>query len=371
MKSFKINVNPEIMKWAIETMNIPEDEIIKKLKINKDVLNDWLMNKDKPTYVQLQKFSKLAGMSPLIFLYDKIPEEEPNKIFRNYNGNNNKKSYKTLKTIKHVEFLQNIAGELYDNLNKNKEADIEEYNIKYKPEDIAEIERKKFSNFSGQKKFRDKYDALNKFRNEIENNNIIVMQFPFSDIRGFSLINKKPFFIVLNSKNNPESRIFTLFHEYAHLLLREGELNNYNINNDEIERWCDNFSSYFLISDDIINDYYSKFNGSIYKIAHKISNQYKLSYSMIFYRFYKLGYIGEIEYKEYIENLKNIENNKNIDNKKSGENYINKIKHNYGNKFINLVFENYENNEITLNDALTYLNIKLDSMNKLIALANQ
>jgi len=371
MKSFKIKINPEIIKWVIKTMNIPEDEIIKKLKINKNILNSWLTNKDKPTYVQLQKFSKLAGMSPLIFLYDKIPDEEPDKIFRNYNSQN-KKSYKTLKAIKHIEFLQNIAGELYDNLNKSKEADIEKYNIKYKPEDLAEIERQKFSNFSDQKKFKNKYETLNKFRNEIENNNIIVMQFPFSDIRGFSLINKKPYFIVLNSKDNPESRLFTLFHEYAHLLLRESELNNYYINiNNEIERWCDNFASYFLITDDIINDYYNKSNGSIDEIANKISNQYKLSYSMIFYRFYKLGYIRESEYREYIETSKNIENNKNIDNKNGGGNYIIKIKHNYGNKFINLVFENYENNEITLNDALTYLNIKLSSMDKLIVSVNQ
>ncbi|MGE9810079.1 hypothetical protein ACLIKE_01900, partial [Ferroplasma acidiphilum] len=109
MKSFKVNVNPEILKWSIETMNIPEDEIIKTLNINKTLLNNWLKNREKLTYVQLQKFSRLAGMSPLIFLSDKVPEEKPGKIFRNYNDNN-KKSYKTLKTIKRIEFLQNIAG---------------------------------------------------------------------------------------------------------------------------------------------------------------------------------------------------------------------------------------------------------------------
>jgi len=365
MKSFKVNVNPEILKWSIETMNIPEDEIIKTLNINKTLLNNWLKNREKLTYVQLQKFSKLAGMSPLIFLSDKIPEEKPGKIFRNYNDNN-KKSYKTLKTIKRIEFLQNIAGELYDNINKSREADIEKYNVKYRPEDIAAIERKKFSNFSEQKKFRSVYEALNKFKSEVENNNIIIMQFPFNDIRGFSLINKKPYFIVLNSKENPESRIFTLFHEYAHLLLYEDESNTDNASkDDEIETWCNNFASYFLLTDDIIKECYNKFDGSVYDKAHKISSQYKLSRSMIFYRFYKLGYTDEDTFKKYIADSKN------IDDRGGGGNYITKIKSNYGYKFINLVFENYRENEITLSDVLTYLDIKLESMHKLRSMLNQ
>ncbi len=365
MKSFKVNVNPEVIKWSMETINIPEDIILKRLHTNKNIFDSWLMNKDTPTYVQLQAFAKLAGVSPLIFLSDKIPEEKPGTIFRNYTENN-KRSYKTLKTIKRIEFLQNIAEELYDNLNENKEANIEKYNIKSKSEEIAEIERKKFSDFSAQKEFKNKYNALNKFRTEVENNNIIVMQFPFTDIRGFSLINKKPFFIVLNSKDTPESRIFTLFHEYAHLLLQESELNNYIINGDDkIEKWCDSFASYFLIADDILNHYFKISNSNIYKTASKISSQYKLSFSMILYRFYKLGYIDSNDYNKFLDARKN------KDNKKGGGNYIIKTKSNYGDKFINLVFENYERQEITLNDALNYLNIKLASMDKLIALVNQ
>ena len=366
MKSFKVKVNSEVLKWSTQTMNIPEDKILKSVKINKNILDKWLYKEGRPTYVQLQTFSKLSGMSPLIFLSDKIPEEKPGKIFRNY-GDNNKKSYKTLKTIKRIEFLQNIAGELYDNLNRNKETDIEEYTVKYKPEELAVIERKKFCSFTDQKKFKTAYEALNEFKSEIENNNIIIMQFPFNDIRGFSLINKKPFFIVLNSKDNPESRIFTLFHEYAHLLLRKGELNNYDINkdNDEIERWCDNFASYFLITDDIIKEYYNKYTDSVYNKVHKISTQYRLSHSMIFYRFYKLGYIDLITYKKYIENNGSSDNYKNKDKKMGGVDYIKKIRSNYGYEFINLVSENYNRGDITLNDALTYLNIKLDSMKEL------
>ena len=42
IKSFKVNVNPEVLKWSIQTMNIPEDKIIESVHINKNTLNEWL-----------------------------------------------------------------------------------------------------------------------------------------------------------------------------------------------------------------------------------------------------------------------------------------------------------------------------------------
>jgi hypothetical protein len=85
---------------------------------------------------------------------------------------------------------------------------------------------------------------------------------------------------------------------------------------------------------------------------------------MIFYRFYKLGYIDENKYHEFTGNTEYVYN-KNKDKKTGAVDYIKKVRSNYGYKFINLVSENYKSGEITLNDALTYLNIKLDSMKEL------
>ncbi len=366
MNSFKVNINPEIIKWSMETVNMPEDVIIKKLGINKNKFGKWINKEDKPTYVQLQKFAKIVNVSPLIFLSDKIPDDRPMNVFRTYN-NTKEKSYKTLLKIKRIKFLQDITVELYNNLNISKEAYIEQYDINSDPGEIAVNERKKFYDFDYQMNLKDKYDALNKFRAKVEDNNIIVMQFPFDDIRGFSLIDKKPFFIALNSKDDPASRIFTLFHEYAHILLRKNESNhedNYNID-DKIEEWCNNFASYFLISDEIIKNFYNK-HDSTDSFVKSISYKYKLSYSMIFYRLYKLGYIEnyEDEYNKFIKDKK-------IDKKTLGGNYIRNIRSEYGNKFINIVNENYEKNEITLNDALRYLSVKINTFYKLMEMVNQ
>lgn len=363
MRTFKVNVNPEIIKWSIKNINMPEEVIIKKIGITKNIFDKWINNLDKPTYIQLQKLAKNVRVSPLIFLSDKPPNEEPMRVFRTYN-NTDQKSYDTLLMIKRITFLQDVVYNLYNNLNLRKEANIERYSIKTNPKEIAENERKKFFDLDNQLQSKTKYDVLRKFRTQVEDNNILVMQFPFEDIRGLSLIDKNPYIIVLNSRDDPTSRIFTLFHEYAHILLGINELDedsNYS-SSDKIEKWCNNFASYFLISDDRIKQYVDKFD-NIDKIATSISNRYKLSYSMIFYRLYKLNYIQsyETEYDKFIKKKEQIKNTTS-----SGGNYIVNIKTEYGNKFINIVNENYEKGEITLNEALTYLGIKIKTYDKLM-----
>ena len=249
MKSFKVNVNPDIIKWSLESINMSEDVFINKMGINKNKFMEWLNRTNTPTYVQLQKLAKIVNVSPLIFLSDKTPEDKPMNVFRTY-VSTREKSYKTLLKIKRISYLQNVANDLYTNLNISEEPNVEKYTVNSDPRRIAINERQKFFDLDVQSKLNSNYDALSKFRSKVEDSNMIVMQFPFDDIRGFSLIGKKPFFIVLNSRESPESRIFTLFHEYAHILLGQNESNddNYNNSNDKIEEWCNNFASSRVIS---------------------------------------------------------------------------------------------------------------------------
>jgi Zn-dependent peptidase ImmA (M78 family) len=71
------------------------------------------------------------------------------------------------------------------------------------------------------------YESLNVWRRAVERLGVLVFhadQMPVRDARGFS-INDRPLpAIVLNAKDVPQARVFTLFHELTHLLLREGGL---------------------------------------------------------------------------------------------------------------------------------------------------
>jgi hypothetical protein len=63
------------------------------------------------------------------------------------------------------------------------------------------------------------YQALRRWRGAVESRNVFVLQLsmPVDDARGCSLTDQEPFMIVVSSSDAVQARIFTLFHEYAHL----------------------------------------------------------------------------------------------------------------------------------------------------------
>lgn len=218
--NFKVNANCGIIKNEIEAMNITEYDM-EKAGINNEMINKWIAGEDKPTYAQLKRFSKLAGISPLMLLSDMPLSNDFDKILNSKNKSND-----TLKKIKRIEYLQYIASQCYDNLSKNKYPVISRNDINDKPEfvNINEL----YNTYS----FEETIDKIN-------DKNIIVMQFPFNDINGFVLIEKEPYFIVINSKLKQKEKGFMLLHLYAHLLLHEKEDNH-----NDIEKWCDRFAKH-------------------------------------------------------------------------------------------------------------------------------
>jgi len=76
-----------------------------------------------------------------------------------------------------------------------------------------------------QRKWTGQYDALNNWRRAIQDLGILVFQargVEVDEMRGFSIAEEPMPVIVLNTRDAPNGRVFTLFHEFCHLLLRKG-----------------------------------------------------------------------------------------------------------------------------------------------------
>ena len=112
---------------------------------------------------------------------------------------------------------------------------------------------------------KNKKQFLKNFISKLADNNILVFEFidhpnkkEKPNINGFYL---SPDVIVLKRNQKSFNReIFTLAHELGHYLLNQEEIDE-NINNEitqddnlsKIERWCNDFAYYFLISDNDSN----------------------------------------------------------------------------------------------------------------------
>ena len=124
------------------------------------------------------------------------------------------------------------------------------------PELIAAEYRKLFDlNLETQRKIKDAYRLFSYLRDVLEDSNVLVFQFsmPVEDARGFALADDLPSIVVINSKDTIEARLFTLMHEFGHILLGETviDIPDESLKNrNNVERWCNAFSSSFLLPEE-------------------------------------------------------------------------------------------------------------------------
>jgi Zn-dependent peptidase ImmA (M78 family)/DNA-binding XRE family transcriptional regulator len=268
-KSFEVEVNPEVIKWARESIGLSPQDVAKRLKMSKENYLAIEQGKKLPTYVQLSKLADIFKR-PLSALLLPEPPEEPSieLVFRTLPQVERPLSRDNIRlVIREARYLQSIAKELMEALGKSTKPLIGKFRLQDDPVEVAKEERKKLGiDFETQLNWKDVHTALNEWREAVERKNIFVLQesFPIKQARGFLEegsgfpLMGEPAFIVLNIRDNPTARIFTLFHEYAHLLLREAEsfpavaeteqAKPQLINErKKIEYWCNVFASELLV----------------------------------------------------------------------------------------------------------------------------
>ena len=96
----------------------------------------------------------------------------------------------------------------------------------------------------------DARESFNTWRDRLETLGVytFVQSMPRRDCRGFSLCDgDEPPVIVVNGTEVPQARMFTLFHEYAHVLLRESALCSAVGRERGVERFCNRFAGSVLM----------------------------------------------------------------------------------------------------------------------------
>ena len=93
------------------------------------------------------------------------------------------------------------------------------------PEVLAERTREALGlTLRQQKEWQTAYDALNGWRAVLEEQGVLVFQateVEVSEMRGFSLGDETLPAVVVNIKDHPHGRVFTLLHEFVHLMLNQ------------------------------------------------------------------------------------------------------------------------------------------------------
>lgn len=254
-----VDINPNILKWAREESGMAHEDVAHKLELNLSSLYEWESGTQIP-YPILEKLAHLYKRQSAVFFLNEVPVKmKKPKDYRNLAMSESSFSPKTMLAIRRTQRYLKVTRELFSP---------EHWNTQYtwlksftgKPEniereiallsDLLEIE-------PGHSPAKKPDEAFRKLREKVEKKlGIFVFQFPMpeEELDGFSYaFDEFPYAIVVNNQNAPVKKIFTLFHELAHILRHDPAVckNSFN-DNFPVELECNNLAGKFLVPKELL-----------------------------------------------------------------------------------------------------------------------
>lgn len=375
-KSFSVSVEPTVLVWARESIGMSIEQVVKKIKgVTVIAIEEW-EKKDsavKPNFAHIERLSTIYKRPLSAFLLSAPPKEAPfpNDFRAIPTEEKQPLKPKTYLAIRKAKRFQYSAIELIKELNgENKRLSLKA-NLSDDPEILAEKMRIQF----GIKEFPSltyftKETALNEWIRTLENNGILVFQISITmnkEIRGFSLADEEVPVIVLRRSDETSAKIFTLFHELAHLLLREGGICDLEESNISHEKFCNHFAGAFLVPKDKLlshpvikaNEKTREWSDNFLK---NIAWDFKVSKEVILRRLWMLGLTTKGYYlqkhKEWKSEYK----------EPFGRGKKNEIKiclQERGKKYTSMVFDAYERKKIDGVRLADYMGVTSDKISKI------
>lgn len=291
------------------TTNQLEHALIKKTDVELNVIKliDKTFNKGLTWYISKRN----------------LPAPDKSSIFFRKDTFNTELDFESKKVVNKYEELKIEIQTLCKFINVDLKRLLKTYNVKYNPQQAAHEVRDKF-NKTEQNLIKEKFilpfhnerDFLKNAIRILEELNIFVFEFT----ENWNKINKASFngfyispnIIVIKRQHNYRREIFTLFHELAHYLINDEEIDNITDNQyihyNSVEHWCHSFSFYFLVdmfkTDFSELDKASSLNDFHKTIINKLYRKTYLSYSAFYTRLRIENKINEIDYKAKMEELK-------------------------------------------------------------------
>jgi len=250
-------VTPEVLRWARESVGATVEDAAKRAGVSDDRIRAWESGEAEPTVAKLRALAKLYQRSFAVFFLPEPPTKfDTMRDFRRLPGTNDHTWSRPLhKVYRRAVEQQEIAEELAD----EDATDIEPISllsssVEEQPEVVAARARGALGVSLGEQfNWRRPEDAFNGWLAAVESLGVLVLRtsdVAVSEMRGFSLTGRISV-IVVNALDWPRGQVFTLMHELAHLMLREGGLCDLlepqSSAGRQVELWCNAVAAAILM----------------------------------------------------------------------------------------------------------------------------
>ena len=256
----RVEVRPELIRWARERSRLPADELTKRFP----KLARWESGAEKPTLRQLEAYAN-ATAAPLGYLFLPEPPEEqlPIPDFRTLGDRRVRRpSPSLLDTVFDMQRRQEWLREERIEEGWAPVPFIRSATPDATPATVATAIRSTLGVGSGWADVQGSWaDALRALRARIEAAGIVVVvngvvgnntrrQLDPEEFRGFVLVDEYAPLIFLNGADGRAAQMFTLAHELAHLWIGQAavfDLHDLQPAADRGERFCNAVAAEFLI----------------------------------------------------------------------------------------------------------------------------
>ncbi len=366
-------VKPEILKWARENAGFSLEQAAKKIAVKPEKLLASETGKERLTIRQLRSLSN-AYKRPLAFFYLPSPPAQEQAVhdFRRLPEETDRLESPDLRLeIRRARYRRQIALELYDELGVAPPK-FEARTVTFADSESMAQTIRHLLGIDPIRQFalKNQYEIFNFWRTALEKAGVLVFQaagVELSEARGVSLIESPLPIILVNIKDSPLGRVFTLLHEFSHLMLRSPGLCDLQ-GEEQTEIFCNAVAGAALVPKELLQA-----EASVVECVAPndlkdeeiifLSSKYGVSREVVLRRLLTLGKITQDFYRK-----KRQEFQKEYDahNRKDGFAPPDVMAVSTAGKlFVGLVLESYRQEKITSNDVATYLGVRLKHLSKI------
>jgi Zn-dependent peptidase ImmA (M78 family) len=354
-------VKPELLVWAREDAGYDIATAAKKIGVKPEKLAACELDQDKLTVNQLRNLSNVYKR-PLAFFYLPAPPKSDTFLqdFRQFSEEEEQKLSPELRLeLRKAKARRDVALGLFDDLDITPPV----FKATASLEEGAETVGKRIRDvlkvtFERQLEIHGDYDALHFWRDSIESSGVLVFQASVSksQMRGCSMWFSPLPVIIMNAKDSPYGRVFTMAHEMTHIMLRSAGL--CDLGNNRIEVFCNAAAGEALVpSELLLSESAVRGNGAhgwSDEELQTLSKRYSVSPEVILRRLLTLGKTTDDFYqskkREWAKSAKTGGGFAPVPLRAVAAS---------GKTFVRLVLDSYHQNKISSTDAAQYLGVKL------------
>jgi Zn-dependent peptidase ImmA (M78 family)/DNA-binding XRE family transcriptional regulator len=262
-----------VLKRARDMCGLTVEAAAHLLGCKPDLLRKIERGEQMPSASMFRNMASRYGFPEATLLAEALPDiPETPRDHRTFEGLPPRLTYRTLLAIRDVQMRQETIMELAEIDDSIRPPSLPRYTTNQLIEDIAFEERKRFAvSVSDQLKISaDKLWMTYRMRIEALGINVYMEDFPLKDCRGICLFTGDFPAIILSTEEERASwKLFSLLHEYAHVLVRVPAISDQKSKtSDPVESFCNKFAAAFLMPDTIIS--------SVLRVSRDTPREFKI-----------------------------------------------------------------------------------------------